>query len=978
MTKNDSGHLLMSTTSTRGSFLEFPCVSDEIARWTCTFEANSWLNDEDTVAASLFRCFMLSSRHGQFKSSAQSDASELPQSNLSSLASTLFQPFVYGWQSLTSAVRIWRTSTSLFNAYARLHTHDCPWQLGYLSSGSMCWENLYVVTSRSIELIKIPCKAAQKVMSEQDYETEDEKSLSVLTELISENPRQSTDGASMNDVSTASSPIHQRWKLSYLDPWPQWRQICFSPVEDGNEGSLFKSRSAAIGYSNGSVELIQVASSEEDSADSNDSSCRKRIFVPAPSTPKSGDQRDSLLPIVFLHFIDLNHLIICHFRGHVDLWHLNWNAERYPARMMARIYPFTYIPSSSHILPLTAGAYDAVSQILVISGLPTATSHRGTTHLHESLELSCFQVSPDPPFLTYLDPRSSTNSANRGGIMAALTKARIGLGHLLSTALRRNRTDGEYQEDGIATLSVLSSHEGLIAGAVHFCGNCSVWSLPGLEPLLVVISSDPSLPMQPSPPNTCLLTNTSQPYRLTWWRIPPTACINAADNHSVPECNYYMAVLLNDGTFNMIDLKNPETGWFALPERQAAELHLSSHPSFIYNEANSVSDCSQSTTLLFLDHKRVSTHSDSTLTQTDGATYTYDIRAVRLISTTPLGLFGHLIASADYTEAVKLAEKHKFDVELVYQQQWLDLSVTESDFKKFPDLVKSTLALIKNRPFWVMKQCVLFLPSNTIPSSPSSPRDLLAAVRCVLDHGIKVLQMIQDKPEYKDHLGLIKNRLLRQLFHIDCLESIIPAEIFDSSNSKPVLKMISESLKAFRRYSFLVLTLNYAHSGQYEIAKFLMNKLPLTIGQHRLAIVATLPETMDPALYADALLYPSFPPEKEPNGVAQPELEASVLNALYSVSTEDDGEKLKPVTTDDPVEYAKLLSKWVIRRAKQIDTRSGLTSFAVALLRAGQNICQKLISANPKAKQSVGDIEDCLNGLKKSLWDFSELAEVSV
>ncbi|KAA3679323.1 uncharacterized protein DEA37_0009124 [Paragonimus westermani] len=970
--ENNPDSKLASTRISKEDGSHLPCISEQIGLWEVNQNVYRDLLDDYDVATCLVRCYSVTSRIVRRRTAARID-SELNSSQRTALpyyAHSAYN-FLYScWQYLRVAIDNWCPPSAPLVAYSVAHNKGCPWQVGYLTSNHANHRVICLVTTENVEVIDLVNKSDHVLLSTEGVPAKEDDVL--IAELMNEDNLKPTFKVLSSSLVT-KSPVRRssRWFLRYTDPWPQWRHVAYSPLYRSGDDL---SRLIAIGYSNGSVEVIDLMAVESEKQNEGQIS----IFISPPVVLSNSDHRASLCPIVHIAFLDRNHMFVCHFNGHIDFWYLDWQTIRFPARLMTRLYCEQIIPENGHPSPMTAAAYDSDSKTLVLSILSSRPVRPSS--LHKSLGLYCFRVETGAPYLELVPiAKCPAYPLTDGGVLSKLRYGKGVLVQWLTSALRHIHQAVPSEMDGVSFLQTHKAKDISVVAVLQCSGTCSVWSLPHLSPLFIVIGCCPTPPVE-----SVVSRDPSQPFRLTWWRVP---CVRdstgSPDSPIISDDSVQLVMLRQSGELCILHFRNSEVDKLTLDERQVHELNLSPYASFAYADSSESSTLSGS--VLLLDQK-ASTDVlwKSVLYGERSDTKRHIIRAVRLAATTPSELYNHLILKGCYQDAIELASRHHHDVEWVYQQQWLDLSSRPSSLSEFRNLIDSTLALIRHRPVWVLKQCLSFLPSCADSTQFTlTGRIFLNAMRNLLEHGMTRLVDLSNASLQEP----LRIRLVRRLFHLDCLGEILSMEIQSDTPADSVsdpldrhyfLRDLKEMLEAFRQHSILDVALGYAHAGRFLAVKILISRLPITLGRHRLAILSSLCETVNPILYAEALLVADFPVANEPNLVCQPELESEAVDRLYSSllpasfsSTElmmgEDGS-----TDSGVIAYVKQLTSWVISRSRQIEARSGLVSHALSLIEIGEEVCLRLVSHLASPHQ----LDQCLSQMSILHLEFTQFAKI--
>ncbi|OON18152.1 hypothetical protein X801_06000, partial [Opisthorchis viverrini] len=955
--------------SANGSHL--PCINDQLALWDVTTQVYQDPRDDVDVATCLLRCYALSSRVVRNKFKGRTHTTSDRKSLLPYYAIGLYEFLCSSWQHIRITLEGWASPSSTLVSYAHLRNRGPPWHLGYLSSTGSPWRALCLVTTEYVELIQLITDTEHLLSDSISPCFKDEQTL--LSELLDEfTDNQPSDLEPPSRVNR--SPLRQstRWNLSYTDPWPRWRCVAFSP-EQSAQGCSY--RQVAVGYSCGSIEVIDLLALSNEPNGTRQTS----IVLSSPCSSQSSvtDFKSCLFPLIHIAFVDSCHLLACHFSGHVDLWHLDWEAKRYPARLMARLCVEQLCPNKRTKFPLTAADYDSQSSILVLAGL--RSNPAPVTQLNQSFELHSFHVSLSPPYLAHIQSSESDSCLPATGLLSYLHRGKTALTQWISEVIRHVHRPYPSGTDVVAFLQMNSSGQTTVIAALHCFGTCSVWSLPRLDPLFLVLGCSPS----DVSPSSNAFVDPSQPFRLTWWALPSkkedsdglTGAVDNTDDLA------QLVVLRERGELSILKFGDMQIDKLMLDERQVHELNLSCYASFAYV------DQASSGKIILLDQKAPSDALWKTVIFGDKTDANRRVlRAIRLSSTTPSGLYNHLIRKGCYQDAIQLALRHQQDVELVYQQQWLDLSRQVSDLCGLPTIIDSTLALIRHRPMWVLRQCLSFIPSTHANVSVSAG-DFFASMRHLLKLG---LERVSDlSTEHTEQMQeAVRTQLLRRLFHVECLADILLAE--QANEDEPFLTdptvnyhypldCLVEHLHAFRQHALLDIARFYADSERFSAVCVMMNKFPLTVGSHRLALASSLCETIHPASYVTHLLAPpSFPVEAEPPYASRgTEFEMTAVERLYSELTFPAAELTVDFRTQDSGKrYAQKLITWLMRRARQIDTRAGLVSHSLALLELGEAICLQFACDGSIEPQDGSELHDCLVSLRRLRFEFTQLSQI--
>ncbi|VEL16739.1 unnamed protein product, partial [Protopolystoma xenopodis] len=362
-----------------------------------------------------------------------------------------------------------------------------------------------------------------------------------------------------DDKHLVSKPSFTRcWSLSHIDPMPHWRCLAVSKTSEDLPMPVI-----AIGYSNGSIELInsgiQEQTETDDAALYPDASLRRsRIHLPCSTELIAKNlvnfDASSLLPLASLDFIDQDHLLVVHISGFLHIWKLDWSSKRFPIRLLVN----RLIGQTQH--PVLAAAYDSESKFFVYS---TLVNWPFDTRLHTKISSEAFSrhglylycISVDPPHLKPSAPIHSTagdlvdySADDRWLFSKVMSNLLFLSGRLVSSLLssQSSMRAADPHTDAIVMLRLTrpfsdgSSGTSLLAGGLHCSGAVSVWRLPSCEPLLLLAAPLSKLTADwPRP----LAADSA--YCLAWWtrRHMPTQ-----------NTDFLLALLQVGGLLTILDL----------------------------------------------------------------------------------------------------------------------------------------------------------------------------------------------------------------------------------------------------------------------------------------------------------------------------------------------------------------------------------------------------------------------------------------
>ncbi|CAH8552954.1 unnamed protein product [Schistosoma turkestanicum] len=996
--------------------MNYPHIIDELAEWSINLDSKLSADNSYSVAADLLRCrnISLSSVHSSFNLSLDDKLSDNKESDPSSLPK-ISHHLYNSWRKLSEIMTTWFPPSQVLVTYAHLRENNCPWQLGYLSSESVQGQALCLVATHWLELMELP----NKLQSSYSFSIHDLKQSNDITplELIKSTKSFTYVESDIKQIATNHpSRITRKWYLSYVDPCPQWRIVTFvsyKPYEifehelsDNSSNSVLDNLYyiTAIGYSNGSIDIIDLSVDESEKPDIDQNVRRSRIFITSPFTQSINSLgcKKPLFPIILLSFIDISHLLVGHFRGHVDLWHLDWKAKSFPARMMMRIYPVTAYQTSKPP-PLLAAVYDPSSRLLVLSSLPNTNVSKVSKSMHKKLGLTCYYVSRKAPYLS-LTSSHSTSDVIPGRLVSLYTSCKDISVQLLSNLFRRSSYLTNDNQDAITSMAltnlstnslpIFSSSDmsnQLLLGSLHSSGSYSVWLVPSFELLLLIANPQISPNFSSSPANedsnVC-----SRPFQIAWWGRPLE--VNEFLNQDIQLC-----VIHESGSIDLLDIKKSGTEFYPKIARKLNGLKLPQFPVFATHSLllSHPESCSSEIVLLSSCLKEDSTTKADSSHDSSKTIFHHRVRCTRLKSTTHSGLFDHFIRMGKFQKALELSETSKENSEIVYKQMWIRLSTEFWKFKNFEQFIHSTLDSIEMHPLWVIKQCLDYLP-RFVPLNVNYTL-LISSIRSVLNYGLNMV--INNKRfNHKDNIwySVVKERFLIYLTHLNCLESIIQAELLllrqSSSSSddeclhlcfvnqitcQPCLDDILEAFNNFRIHSLLDIAFDWAKNQQFIALNILFAHFPNSIGFYRLLIASSLSETINPNLYFHKLF--NLNSNLQNNQIAD--------SMIHVQNDDDDNNNHNSIVENiqcqfsmslcltmeilkNPLKLVKLLSYWLIERAIQIDTRSGLTDYALNLISLGLSMCEEIF----KGTNIDNEMETCLKQLKKVRRDFIELAQI--
>uniref|UniRef100_A0A5K3EMV3 Nbas_N domain-containing protein n=1 Tax=Mesocestoides corti TaxID=53468 RepID=A0A5K3EMV3_MESCO len=696
------------------------------------------------------------------------------------------------------------------------------------------------------------------------------------------------------DPITAISPTEngptfidwKRWPLSYLDPYPQWRVLCVNP-----------DHFVGIGYSNGAIDVINL--NEEKNS---------QIFIQQPLLNKS-----DFAPIVGLSFVqDSSHLLVCRFSGEIELWHLSGKSTGFSARLVLQ---------KTHHSSIFSSVYDQNTHLLVIGG-----EYVGTPSGHLTL------ISVDTKTI-------SECSHLKGNTLSTPSASKL-RSILLSISNRQNAN----LSDGFASLCLSSS--GNLLSALHCSRSISVWSFPSCSLLTTIISDAVSLnaaTITCKPLSPLLTPNLPVPLHLAWWRR------DSSDD--------LLAVLKSDGALSVIDIESMENQLLSVERKEGCNKdgHSIQFSPFAALAVTTPSDSLKTELILLncsitqlheadkIQRSRTSAEQPSSsssylgsfaaalglvgklppqteLTETiESVAPTFMLASiVRLAATSPQELFIHLLRSCRFSEALALTNDD-LEPELVWQHQWLALFQFPVSPTTFERISSVCLLNITKRINWLLRECL-----HNIPLTDASWKtvDLFKMTRNILKAG---LTRCSDRS--------VNVMFEERLFHLEVLTAIYAEEcalsLADStsrSGDENEVRNWSLELQAFRRNAIIDVALFYLHTGRYAAFGLLASHYASLLRPHLLALLSTIPATEPPAQYLRPIRFCSPESAAVPSLSKHSEvLHEDAVQRLYSRLPKDF--RWANTAPDELI-----LAQWACIRARELDSLSGLTSYASDLL----------------------------------------------
>lgn len=268
------------------------------------------------------------------------------------------------------------------------------------------------------------------------------------------------------------------------------------------------------------------------------------------------------------------------------------------------------------------------------------------------------------------------------------------------------------------------------------------------------------------------------------------------------------------------------------------------------------------------------------------------VRRYRLISvckTTVDRLFQRKLDLRDYPAALKVATKHSLSVDRVYQRQWELSDVSEQSIQEF-------LAKVTDRR-WVIEECRSRLPRSREGAHLLSKYGIERCEAALADTSEL------DDSETTTHIERCREVLSRRIDWLEIYELIYPGDMLDPAR-----------LKWFCESDYTQVARLLALEEECHALAVLLKRYRHQLAPNWLEILACIPETCRPRQYEQLL-----PSCHEGGGTGD----------------NGDTEEVVPV-----VEAAE----WYVRRAQEIERRTGLVDNALELLELG---AQRLRTAAP-------------------------------
>ncbi|KAM3960846.1 LOW QUALITY PROTEIN: NBAS subunit of NRZ tethering complex [Aphomia sociella] len=302
-------------------------------------------------------------------------------------------------------------------------------------------------------------------------------------------------------------------------------------------------------------------------------------------------------------------------------------------------------------------------------------------------------------------------------------------------------------------------------------------------------------------------------------------------------------------------------------------------------------------------------------------------RLLGVKSTTPTELFSRKIESGNYTEALTLADTFNLDSDLVYQQQWRKNPVSSDAIEKYLSKV--------SKKIWAVHQCVDRLP-ETLPAAKELLQFGLELTKeKIMDEINK--ERKEDKIKDPDDITLedlnaYTSELLRcrhvMLFYKERLrlyEAILRCE---------KSAYVKDEYDRLRSNSIVRSSMEIAKEGRIEALTCLWPNIKTVAMQ--LAVLEKLPETINPLEYQHLLPTKQplqwfekkspikIKPSEDDNDWCKKEIFRSIWSSNWSEDSTPETETADTASED--------ITRWYEKRAREIESRSGLVSHSLNLI----------------------------------------------
>lgn len=723
----------------------------------------------------------------------------------------------------------------------------------------------------------------------------------------------------------------RRWPLTYIDPYPQWRTL-----------ALHSDEIAAIGYSNGVIEIIYLTTDDN-----------PRIIIKKPIEA-------DFAPIVGLYFLqDSFHLLVCRFSGAMEVWNLRLKSAGYSALLICQ---------KLRDSPVFSTVYDPKSSLLALGGEFVGSGGNSlTVYSLKDFSFNEFSLHNSP----------YSNSANTSGTPMKFRSLMRSISARQSSNLI----------DGFVSLSL--SPDGNLLSALHCTRAISVWTFPACSLLTTIISDavaiDSSI-LSCKPLSPFLNSKVTVPLHLNWWRRSSQ--------------DPFLAILKSDGSLSVIDIETLENQLFSVDHNQEDRtIQLAPFTSFAtvnVAESNKTELILLECTLenLRKEDAKKALHNASTqggylsriaavlgisrqvegeggfIDQVEMETASTLMKAniIRIASTSRLELCIHRLRSCRFSEALDLAydDDVKIDPESVWQYQFLALFHFPVKPATFERLVNLCVQKITRQNNWLLQKCLCEIPRVDEPSWDAV--DLFHTTRFLLNS-------VLSRSTNATTTALFRERI----YHLDILTRIYAEECATSLTHKRDtheydytrdVKARWLEIEVYRQNHPLAIALWYLHSKRYIAFAILLSHYPAILTPHLISLLSTIPATESPLSSLRPIMH--FPSEMS-NEI--PPLSESI-ESRYQIALQRLNSLLPPgfQWANTPPTYSNF-AKWACTRAFELDRLTGIVTNSVELLQVATDII--------KSNSYVGNVKlsrskcRALQQLERHLNEVNGFAAVS-
>eukprot|EP00004_Rigifila_ramosa_P020045 TRINITY_DN5183_c0_g1_i1.p1 TRINITY_DN5183_c0_g1~~TRINITY_DN5183_c0_g1_i1.p1 ORF type:complete len:2310 (-),score=465.64 TRINITY_DN5183_c0_g1_i1:9-6341(-) len=317
-------------------------------------------------------------------------------------------------------------------------------------------------------------------------------------------------------------------------------------------------------------------------------------------------------------------------------------------------------------------------------------------------------------------------------------------------------------------------------------------------------------------------------------------------------------------------------------------------------------------------------------------------RLLSLRSATPNDMYERYIANSNYDAALALAQRFRLATDTLYMRRWALSPRNAAAADDFLSKVHDTV--------WVLEQCL-----SCIPQTFSDTERLL---KFGLRRSEDALADVRSRLQADANIILSEKEIalsFKQMALVDFLDRLFVFQFIKRSGP-----FNSEEFRGFRTCNIVKACSTYAENGDIAAVEALVSRYSQILHSHALSIIASLPETLDPAVYAHLFRWaatrqpsgfsgasgPSDPqiPATVRDWIHSPQLLAQVLPAYAAAlsraqETSEAAEILisgtevytAPAPLDESAHRSRV-SEWLCLRALEIDEYSGFLKHSLALI----------------------------------------------